>query len=1060
MKNRFLLLIILFSLLPFISKASHIVGGSLTYEQLGGSTYRVTLHLYRDCKPSSVAFPASVTILVRRSCGSVSMPNIVIPFPGALSVPPNIDTCAVNPGICLEEATYTKVVSGLPPTPGGYDLYFQYCCRNSSILNITAPASAGDCWYAHIPDNGVVIANSSPKWVKPPPVFVCQGLNMTVDHSATDSDGDSLVYSLYTPYTDVPAVSWPGCVFTAPTVTWSSTYGANNPLDPAIPGSLTITSAGILHGIPPTIGQFVAGVRCEEFRNGTKIGEILRDFQFNVVNCPPLAVASFGYGGACSGTTINFSNTTTPAANTYLWNFGDGSPTTTVTSPSHTYPALGTYVVTLIINSGTPCADTAIQTLNISTLTADFLNDAPQCKGIPVNFTDTSTVASSDMITGWNWNFGDGFTSTLQNPSHTYGAGGAFNVQLIITSAGGCKDTTVYTVNIQGLPIANAGNDTISCTNNPTITLGGTVLNAGGGQWIGSAGSLFSPGSTTLNATYTPSAGAVAAGADTLILYTTSNALCPADTDQVVISFYSGPTANAGSDIFVCKDTASVPVCASVTVASGGQWYTTGTGTFVSPTSLCTNYIPSSADTSAGTVMLYLSTTGNGSCLASNDTTVVTFTSTPVAVITSGNSACASNPVAINSMSTTGDGIWTTSGSGTFSPSDTTLSGSYLPSPGDDAAGNVMLIFTSTNNGGCRSNADTINITLIPSPVAVFSAVSACPQDTVAFTDASTTSVGTVVSWNWNFGDSGTSSLQDPDHVYGTGGPYNVQLIVTSSNGCVDTLNQTVNVFDKPVANFNANGICLDDGTIYTDMSTVGGGATISTWSWTFGDGSSNSSIQNPVHNFPAAGTYNSMLIVTSSQGCIDTITQAVSVLPGPTAAFAVDKPIGNVNQQINFTDQSTNAPVSWFWDFGDSSADSTSTVQNPSHVYGAGGFYDVCLYITDVNGCTDTICRTEIISMPPTVPSGFSPNGDGENDMFYVYGGPFKKLEFRIYNNWGELIFETDDATDCGGHTCAGWDGKRKGVEQAIGVYVYTVVGVTQDDKETKLSGDVTLLR
>ena len=236
MKNRIVLLLAFVFFLSLASTATHIVGGSLTYEQLGGSTYRVTLKLYRDCSPGNAAFPGSVTIEVRRSCGTAALADIVIPFPGASLVPPNIDTCAVNPGICLEEAVYTKVVSGLPPTAGGYDLYFQYCCRNATLLNIVAPLSAGETWYAHIPDNGVVISNSSPKWVNPPPVFVCQGNNMYVDHSATDADGDSLVYSLYTPYSDL-AVSWPGCVFSTPTVTWTSTYGANNTLDAATPGS-------------------------------------------------------------------------------------------------------------------------------------------------------------------------------------------------------------------------------------------------------------------------------------------------------------------------------------------------------------------------------------------------------------------------------------------------------------------------------------------------------------------------------------------------------------------------------------------------------------------------------------------------------------------------------------------------------------------------------------------------------------------------------------------------------------------------------------------------------
>jgi gliding motility-associated-like protein len=1052
MKNKLLLIFIIVFFIPFTSFATHIVGGSLTYEQLGGSTYRVTLKLYRDCKPGSAAFPASIAIEVRRSCGSVSLPDITIPFPGASLVPPNIDTCAVNPGICLEEAIYTKIVSGLPPTPGGYDLYFQYCCRNSTLMNIVAPLSTGETWYAHIPDNGVVIANSSPKWVNPPPVFVCQGNNMSVNHSATDADGDSLVYSLYTPYSD-QAVSWPGCVFTTPTVTWSSTYGPNNPLDPATPGSLTISPTGILNGVPPTIGQFVAGVRCEEWRNGVKIGEILRDFQFNVVNCPPLAVASFNSSGACNGTTITFTNTTTPAANNYFWDFGDGSTTSDTTStfsPVYTYPSLGVYTATLIINNGTPCADTSTQIVNLSFVEAGFTDDSPACKDVPINFTDTSVVDPGSVITNWDWNFGDGIVSTAQNPNHPYNAGGSYTVTLVVTTASGCKDTVQHVVNIQGLPIANAGNDTSSCTNNPSVNMGGTVLNAGGGQWFGNG--TFNPNPFSLNPTYTPSASAVTNGADTLLLVTTSNALCPADTDLVVITFYPGPTIDAGGDIFVCKDTASVPVCAAVTVASGGMWQTMGSGTFVNPALACTQYIPSTADTTAGSVVVYVTSTGNGNCFASSDTITIYFTPTVYATITSNDSTCASNPYNLSVNITTGSGVWSSSGTGTFVPNDTTLNGVYYPSAADDATGNVSIYFTSTNNGGCLAKRDTINVTLIPSPTATFTSVSACPTFPVTFTDAST-STGTVTAWNWNFGDGSPSSgTQNPSHVYGSGGPYTVQLVVTSNNGCVDTVSQTVNVYYKPVAGFDANGICLSDGTDFTDTSSVTG-STITYWNWNFGDGSAASTVQNPTHFYPSANNWNATLIVQSAQGCLDTVMNTVGVLPGPAANFGVDDPTANVNQTVQFTDQSTNGPVSWFWDFGDSQIDSTSTLQNPTHIYGTGGYYDVCLIVTDINGCTDTVCKQEIISLPPVVPSGFTPNGDGENDVFYVYGGPFKTLEFKIYNNWGELIYISDKQSE-------GWDGKRKGIDQPIGVYVYTVFAVTDDGEEHHLSGDVTLLR
>ena len=156
MKHRFLLLYFVLLMLPLGGFATHIVGGSLTYEQLSGSTYRVTLKLYRDCKPGSAAFPNPVTITIRKNNGTAHT-TVNIPFPGASLVPPNIDTCAVNPGICLEEAIYTTVVSGLPPGNGGYHMYYQYCCRNSTLQNIVNPLAAGETWYAHIPENASVI---------------------------------------------------------------------------------------------------------------------------------------------------------------------------------------------------------------------------------------------------------------------------------------------------------------------------------------------------------------------------------------------------------------------------------------------------------------------------------------------------------------------------------------------------------------------------------------------------------------------------------------------------------------------------------------------------------------------------------------------------------------------------------------------------------------------------------------------------------------------------------------------------------------------------------------
>jgi gliding motility-associated-like protein len=182
-------------------------------------------------------------------------------------------------------------------------------------------------------------------------------------------------------------------------------------------------------------------------------------------------------------------------------------------------------------------------------------------------------------------------------------------------------------------------------------------------------------------------------------------------------------------------------------------------------------------------------------------------------------------------------------------------------------------------------------------------------------------------------------------------------------------------------------------------------------------------------------------------------VTKTYEIYPGPTADFTVNPLSAYVQNDITFTDISTSTfpIVDWFWDFGDGDTDTTDMVA--VHQYQDGANYDVMMIITDENGCIDTAFKEVIIFMPPLVPSGFSPNGDGNNDFLFVYGGPYKELLFTVYNNWGEKLFETTDLN-------IGWDGRFKGAEQPLGVYVWTVRVVTYDDQEITDKGDVTLIR
>lgn len=771
--------------------------------------------------------------------------------------------------------------------------------------------------------------------------------------------------------------------------------------------------------------------------------------------CPGDTASFTSTAGACKNKTISFTNTSI-GATTYFWDFGDGS-TLSDTSllqnpPAYTYPVSGTYTATLIVDRGTVCADTFTAVVNMSFVVANFTHDAPSCISDSVDFTDASTVGPGGTITGWKWDFGDpssgvNNTSTLQNPAHLYSAGNqAFNVKLVTTSSLGCKDSITIGVGIQNLVVTNAGTDVISCDNNQTVNLAGSILNAGGGSWSGSG--TFS-NSTSLTPIYTPTATAKANGLDTVVLTSFSSPYCPNVSDTVVIIFNPGPTVNAGPDVSVCKDTTSIPVSATITGATGGTWYTTGTGgTFTNANLNATTYFPSTSDTAAGSVILYRESTGNGICLAVQDSVTITFTPLPTVFIKTNDSSCSRRPIILDVTVSTGAGTWSSSGSGTFLPNNTTLDGLYYPSTADDLAGIVTLKFVSNSNGGCQPVSDTLDVVIKPTPFAGFTSVSACEDDNVVFTDASTPA-GTIANWTWTFGDLSLPSLSpSPSHSYSSCGSKNVTLVVTSNNGCIDSNLQSVVVYCKPVANYTANGVCLNDGTIFTNTSTVVG-STIATSAWNFGD-LTTSTLTDPTHSFPNSGSFPVSLNVVSAQGCPGAITQTVSLVPGPTAAFIISDATADINQNIVFQDQST-AAVSWLWNFGDSSTG--STLENPTHIYTTGGVYNVCLVATDVSGCTDTLCKTEIVSTDPAGPSGFSPNGDGQNDVFYLYGGPFKTLTFRIYNNWGELVFETTKQS-------IGWDGKFKGIDQAIGVYVYTVVGITEDDVEYTLSGDVTLLR
>ena len=453
--------------------ATHIIGGEITYKYLGNNNYKITLKVYRDCNTGQAPFDDPAVLGVFNSANSL-IKTINLGNPAITQVQPYLNNpCILTPpNICVEQAIYTSN-ENLPPIAGGYQLVYQRCCRNGTIVNIFDPGNVGATYLAKIPDVSVTGYNSSPYFDNYPPIAVCAGFPLSFDHSATDPDGDVLVYSFCTPYEGADALNPMPQPPSAPpygNIIWLAPYSMMNQIS-STPAMSIDPNTGLLTAFPDAIGQFVVGVCVKEYRNGVQIGEDRRDFQFNVTPCEPVVLAKFNssIGNkdtvlACGQYGITFHNTSIGDQN-HIWDFGDPSTTldvSTAQNPSYTYPGVGDYNVMLIVNPGLPCCDTATKVVSIHLpMTADFVFDTA-CAKKSLHFHDHS-VSFDGMLTSFNWNFNDGFPSAIENPSHNFSHGGNFNVTLIAQNEFGCKDTATHQVYVYPLPIPLAGPDTTIC---------------------------------------------------------------------------------------------------------------------------------------------------------------------------------------------------------------------------------------------------------------------------------------------------------------------------------------------------------------------------------------------------------------------------------------------------------------------------------------------------------------------------------------------------------------------------------------------------------------------
>ncbi len=308
-------------------------------------------------------------------------------------------------------------------------------------------------------------------------------------------------------------------------------------------------------------------------------------------------------------------------------------------------------------------------------------------------------------------------------------------------------------------------------------------------------------------------------------------------------------------------------------------------------------------------------------------------------------------------------------------------------------------------------------------------------------------------SFSWDFGDGSQridAGISPPvRHTYAMPGVYTVKMFLQDTNYCnvPDSIVKTVRVSDVVKADFTIQDVCVGDPVTINNKSV--GGLTFS-WDWGNGDVSTG---DKPMYTFPNAGQFTVTLTASDPNSCNlqDIATKTINVLAVPTALFTYSPLPAQVNTPTQFTNQSTSA-VRYTWFFGDGD---TTNITNPSHQYIKTGMYNVDLVAYNTLGCRDTFSlQVEAIVNPLIdVPSAFSPNGDGVNDMVIPRSFGVEKTRFIIWNRWGQKVFESTQRN-------AGWDGMFKGKLQPQDAYAYTLEATLSDGQVIKKSGDITLFR
>lgn len=702
---------------------------------------------------------------------------------------------------------------------------------------------------------------------------------------------------------------------------------------------------------------------------------------------------------------------------------------------------------------------------------ADFTPDPDTggCAPHTVNFINNS-------IGGVNfyWEFGDGFWSVANSPTHTYTTPGTYTVMLVAIDPASCNqyDTTYQTINVYAPPAASTIPDTIICDGD------GVNLNGSGGQTY-----QWSP-ATGLSATNVANPFANPTTTTTYTLIAANPGGC-FDTTDVTITVIPSPTATAGPDTSICPgDNVQL-------TGTGGGSYSWSPATGLNNPNIAN---PIASPTTNTTYTLTVTALNGCTDEATATINIYNVTANAGADV----DLCEGESAQLNA---TGGTIYS------WSPS-TGLSNPNIANPVASPANTTTYVVTVQNAAGCP-DTDTLVVNVFPVPV-----VDAGPDETICLLENATLTASGANTYTW----SPTNGLSAPNSATTSASPAaTTTYTVTGANqfGCTDSDDVTVTVLPLPPVDAGPGAVICQDSLIML----TGSGAV--TYNWSPAAGLSSTNVANPLASPNTTTTYT--LTGTGANGCTasDTVTVTVTLTPSvtvtdyvsicegttirlmaqggdsivwstgesgfsilvnptqttqytaltyingcpslpdtatvevydifPTAAFDATPDSGFMPLTVNFDNQSSGAS-SYYWYFGNGQS---TTEFEPVYTYNEFGDFEVMLIATNTYGCQDTAYHDIIVTgdFGIFVPNAFTPNGDGVNDFFNTPHYGVKDYHIMLFDRWGMMIYESFDPD-------FQWDGLYKNEDCQEGVYTFVIKANGYLGQSFTKAGTVTLYR